>query len=63
MVKEGRTYAREDEPEWEEFGDFVLKLIAEISEQGRTSEGYWLCQCSSVVNIASSKRLHDKLLK
>ena len=50
MVKEGRTYAREDEPEWEEFGDFVLKLIAEISEQGRTSEGYWLCQCSSVVN-------------
>lgn len=51
VVKDGKTYIAEGEcAEWDDFGDFAVKFSAELTEQGRSSEGYWLCQCTSLVN-------------
>lgn len=44
------TYTAEDGSDWEEFGDFTLKFFAKLTDNGKSSEGSWVCVCTSLVN-------------
>lgn len=49
--KEGKTYICEDQESiWEEFGDFTLKFFAKPKDDGKTSEGSWVCVCTTLDN-------------
>ena len=46
------TYTLSPKGNYTELGDFVLKLVAEVSGHG-ASEGYWLCSSKPMfINIS-----------
>lgn len=47
-MSDGATYILSPKGNYTEFGDFMLKLVAEVSGHG-ASEGYWLCSCETYV--------------
>ena len=55
QLSDGTMYNLILNGKYSEFGDFLLKLIAEVSGHG-APEGYWMCTCGTYVHKHLQRR-------